>query len=164
MFHHGGDMTECLALYIRDVYLDSNLPPAPPPNNVARVMKGCVFKMLFNNEDAFKKLTEHVSIIPWNANVALTMILNKVFEDNIVHWGRIILIYAVLGQVTTLCKRNNAVERSDDIVDFTVNYMNRQLIKCWMHANGGWADFAEKFEEPSRFESWLENLLKALTF
>ena len=120
--------------------------------------------MLFNNEDAFKKLTKHVYIIPWNANVALTIILNKIFEDNIVHLGRIILLYAILGHVTTLCKQNNALQRSDDIVDFIVNYMNCHLIKSWMHENGGWASFAEKFEIPSRFEDWLENLLETLTF
>jgi hypothetical protein len=126
----------------------------PPINHYAPTMRRCVEEMLIKHEYLFNGMVNKLHIT--SDNVALTFhnVVNELFRDGAVNWGRVVSVYAFAGRLA----KHLAMQKdscSSDVIH-TVSEICGSLVahelKDWIEKQGGWASFEAYFPEADKVE------------
>lgn len=121
-------------------------------NSYARIMRGLVDMLSIRKAELFATITTNFN----GDTETFTVIVDEVFSDCNINWGRIIAVYTLLYHLSK--KRQDSLFNSDVNVyamevKFAIEagtYIEAKL-GTWIAQVGGWPAFAEHFSEPSLF-------------
>ena len=75
----------------------------------------------------------------------LLIVIDGIFEDGIINWGRIITLYTLVASLSIACKEKHIQYRAEDIATLVTDYVNKDKIHSWIMQNGGWNGFKSSF-------------------
>ena len=111
-----------------------------PINVYASTMRRCVEEMLVKHEYLFNGMVNKLHIT--SDNVALTFhnVVNELFRDGSVNWGRVVSVYAFAGRLAkhlVMHKENDTVEVIHTVSGICGSIVAHEL-KDWIEKQGGW--------------------------
>lgn len=71
-----------------------------------------------------------------NVFLIFVLVVDEIFEDGIINWGRIVVVYIFVLWLVVYCKKYN-FELEERIVFYVGKYVVSKLGK-WILDNGGW--------------------------
>jgi hypothetical protein len=77
---------------------------------------------------------------------SLSKIVETMFADNVINWGRIAVLFTFAGHIALYRNRHGLQVNADLVVLWLTEFVNRKLLK-WIQNNGGWGSFNEHFKE-----------------
>jgi len=150
------EMTVMLANDIVDIFLEPECI-CIPANEIVKVMRSAVTTMLCSNKLTFDIATKYISVSPWKVDKTLPIVIDDIFEDGIINWGRIITLYTLVASLSIACKEKHIQYRAEDIATLVTDYVNKDKIHSWIMQNGGWNGFKSSFPLDRKVNRLLNN-------
>ena len=64
-------------------------------------------------------------------------ILTEMFCDNVINWGRIIMVFVFGARLAVLCKDRNRTDLIDQVIQSVDKYVKKEFLE-WINIKGGW--------------------------
>lgn len=115
-----------------------NCPPLEPqPTNVHRILRtlGDEFEERFRTQ--FDDMVNQLCITPDTAYPTFHNVVQELFNDGVINWGRIVALFGFGGALAVQCMDNSMPQLVDSIVDWVSTYLNSNL-QTWISSNGSW--------------------------
>ncbi|CAB3984086.1 bcl-2 1 [Paramuricea clavata] len=112
----------------------------------ARTLKRVATEVEAKHGDLFESMTRRISCSDDNISESFKKIVENMFADNVINWGRIAVLFTFAGHIALYCDRHGSQEDPDLVVLLLTEFVNRKLLK-WIQNNGGWDSFNEHFKE-----------------
>ncbi len=119
------------------VYHTSGLIGMNPSNQHAHTMRHVVAKIIQRNELKLNSCMLQMNISEENSGWVFDAVLNEMFNDNRMNWGRVATVYALAGKLAKYCYDNELVRLVGRIGREAGNYVAVHL-KHWIEEQGGW--------------------------
>ncbi|KAG9349957.1 hypothetical protein JZ751_026310 [Albula glossodonta] len=75
-------------------------------------------------------------------------LVNKVFEDGVITWERIVVLFYIAGKLAAKVVRDSVPHRVTDIVSWTLDFFRRNLLN-WIRQQGGWESIISCLSTPT---------------
>ena len=130
------DMTNELA----QDYVCFKLGKGKPVNSISQSAKtmrriGCEAEA--THGDLFTNMMRTISCDSDDISEAYVKIVETMFADNIINWGRIAILFTFSGHLALYCERHGSGEEANSVVPMLTDFVRRRLLK-WIQNNGGW--------------------------
>lgn len=90
-----------------------------------------------NHGELFANMITNISRCPDEISQSFVKVLENIFSDNVINWGRIAILFTFAGQLAVYCDRHETQEQADLVVFWLAEFVNTRLLK-WIENNGGW--------------------------
>jgi hypothetical protein len=130
------DMTKELA---QDFVL-FKLGKASPANSVsltARTLRRIATEAEAKHGELFANMMRTISCSSDDISESFLKIVEAMFADNIINWGRIAILFTFAGHLALYCDRHGSHGDADLVVLWLTEFVNKRLLK-WIQNNGGW--------------------------
>ena len=117
-------------------YLTNNKPNVMY-NKYAKTMRRTVDEVCERHDILFKGMMNRLHITPDSAKDTFREVIEELFSDNQINWGRIVVVYAFGGRLARYCVESHSGVDVDTIGQILGNYVSEHL-GSWIHQNGGW--------------------------
>lgn len=74
---------------------------------------------------------------PLSSKDSYWKLVNKVFEDGVISWERIVVLFYIAGKISVKLASAHLPQRVWDIVSWTLDFFRRNLLD-WIREQGGW--------------------------
>ncbi|XP_033098952.1 apoptosis regulator BAX-like [Anneissia japonica] len=104
-------------------------------------------KMYEMHNEHLYKLTREV-LLDSNENIKTFFkdILTEMFSDNIINWGRIIMVFVFGARLAVLCKDRNRTDLIDQVIQNIDKYVKTEFLE-WINIQGGWNNFDQSYTQ-----------------
>ncbi|XP_033103866.1 apoptosis regulator BAX-like [Anneissia japonica] len=105
-------------------------------------------------EKMYNACDEHLTIevsLDSNENIKtfLKDVLTEMFSDNIINWGRIIMVFVIGAKLAVLCKDKNRTDLIDQVIQSVDKFLKTEFLE-WINLKGGWKNFDQSYTEHNR--------------
>ena len=140
------ELTEYITNYI--AFESSN----KPPSSYAITMKRTVDRMLTYHKIVFNNIGAKLKITRENLEDTVLNSLDHMFQDNNIHWGRIVSVFTFYGVLARYCIRSNMGDIVNKIKQKQKDYILRRF-GLWIDREGGWDSFNKHFPPQNQTEN-----------
>lgn len=119
------------------------IAPRSPPNRSCKTMRRLVKQVLAGHNSLYTDMVEQMNLNPTQheAQLAFLAVSDQLFQDNRIHWGRVVALYAFLAKMTQhIAAREDlptAKQFGTEASEALANYMAERL-GDWIAQQGGW--------------------------
>ena len=78
-----------------------------------------------------------------NIETFFNNILTDMFSDNIINWGRILMVFVFGARIAVLCKDRNRTDLIDQVIRSVDNFVKTDILE-WIDIKGGWVSHSQK--------------------
>ncbi|XP_036399169.1 apoptosis regulator BAX-like [Megalops cyprinoides] len=75
-------------------------------------------------------------------------LVNKVFEDGVISWERIVVLFYIAGKIAVKCVSAHIPQSVSDIISWTLDFFRRNLVD-WIREQGGWESIFSCLSTPT---------------
>lgn len=150
-------LAEVIAADVIKVYVEDS--DKKPPNRYCKTMRRTVKELSDRHDIAFKGMVNKLNVNDTTAFPTFVSVVDEIFEDGQINWGRIVAVYTFAVRLAKHCK-NESPDCDERIALYAGKYVASKLGK-WILDNGGWEAFADYFPEQGAME---DKLWKGLVF
>ncbi|KAI1896296.1 hypothetical protein AGOR_G00093330 [Albula goreensis] len=75
-------------------------------------------------------------------------LVNKVFEDGVITWERIVVLFYIAGKIAAKVVRDSVPHHVSDIISWTLDFFRRNLL-TWIRQQGGWESIISCLSTPT---------------
>lgn len=111
--------------------------PASSISLSARTLRRIASEVETTHGDLFVNMLRSLDCQADNCSEVYAQIVESMFADNVINWGRIAVLFAFSGHLALFCKQNGLQEASELVPLWLTSFVNRRLLK-WIQNNGGW--------------------------
>ncbi|BFZ02175.1 hypothetical protein BsWGS_05214 [Bradybaena similaris] len=112
------------------------------PNPVQEAMRrlGDAFEERYRN--TFSDMIQKLNVTEDTAAETFTAIMDEIFTDGVVNWGRVVALFGFTGRFVVYCWEHNMQNMVDNIVELVTSYVDTNL-RDWMQEHNHWNGFLE---------------------
>ncbi|CAG5136089.1 unnamed protein product [Candidula unifasciata] len=112
------------------------------PNEVQEAMRllGDAFEERYGRN--FTDMIEKINLTDDNAPDIFSAIMDEMFTDGVVNWGRIVALFGFTGRFAVYCFQHNMPAMVDNVVELVTTYIDSKL-RNWMDQHNHWNGFLE---------------------
>ncbi|XP_033121562.1 bcl-2-related protein A1-like [Anneissia japonica] len=81
-----------------------------------------------------------------NIETFLKDVVTEMFSDNIINWGRIIMVFVFGAKLAVLCKDRNRTDLIDQVIQSVDKFVETEFLE-WINLRGGWNNFDQSYTE-----------------
>ncbi|XP_028406837.1 apoptosis regulator BAX-like [Dendronephthya gigantea] len=120
--------------------------PAASVSLTARTLRRIAAEVEATHGDLFVNMLRTLDCQTDNYSEVYSKIVESMFEDHVINWGRIAVLFTFSGHLALYCKQHGLQEESDLVPLWLTSFVNKRLLK-WIQNIGGWDSFNEHFKE-----------------
>ncbi|KAJ8364288.1 hypothetical protein SKAU_G00131190 [Synaphobranchus kaupii] len=75
-------------------------------------------------------------------------LVNKVFEDGVISWERIVVLFYIAGKISVKVVSACVPQRVSDVISWTLDFFRRNLVD-WVRGQGGWENIIGSLSTPT---------------
>jgi hypothetical protein len=111
-----------------------------PINRYAPTMRRCVEEMLIKHQYLFNGMVSKLDVNMDNISLTLNNVVEELFRDGAINWGRIVSVYAFTGRLAhhLVLQNNTNTENVIRKVSETCGLVVETKLKDWIEKQGGW--------------------------
>ena len=110
---------------------------AKPTSTHAETLKRTMDEVSTRHKLVFSNMAQKLEISKDNLEDVFINVVEEMFTDNQLNWGRIVTIYAFGGHIARYCKRSGMVDLLPRLIQVLSEYTTRRL-GPWIDHEGGW--------------------------
>lgn len=126
-------MSETIA---NDVIINYETDDKKPPNKYCKTMRRTVRELSNRHDIAFKGMVNKLKISETNAFPTFVSVVDEIFEDGKINWGRIVAVYTFAARLSQHCK--DSCPDSDERISLYAGKYVASKLGRWILDNGGW--------------------------
>ena len=107
-----------------------------PPNRYCKTMRRTVRELSDRHDIAFKGMVQKLNVNDTNAFPTFVSVVDEIFEDGQINWGRIVAVYTFAARLAVHCRKQSP-DCDERIALYAGKYVASKLGK-WILDNGGW--------------------------
>lgn len=115
--------------------------PAQSISFTARTLRRIGSEVEAKHGDLLANMMRTISCSDDHISESFSKIVETMFADNVINWGRIAVLFTFAGHIALYCNRHDSQEDADLVVLWLTEFVNRKLLK-WIQNNGGWVSHA----------------------
>lgn len=121
-----------------DIVVYSSGLKQQPVNKYALTMRRCVDEMLIKHEILFNGMVNKLHITRENVHLTFTNVVNELFRDGEINWGRVVSVYAFAARLARhLDGQNEDATAIQNIATICGEFVAFDL-GGWIEKQGGW--------------------------
>lgn len=107
------------------------------PNPVQEAMRrlGDACEERYGN--TFSEMIQKLNVTEDTAAETFTTIMDEIFTDGVVNWGRVVALFGFTGRFVVYCWEHNMQNMVDNIVELVTSYVDTNL-RDWMQEHNQW--------------------------
>lgn len=130
-----------------------------PVDRYCKTMRRTVRELSDRHDIAFKGMVNKLNVDDSNAFPTFVSVVDEIFEDGQINWGRIVAVYTFASRLALHC-RSRTPDCDERIALYAGKYVASKLGR-WILDNNGWDAFADYFPEQGAME---DKLWKGLVY
>jgi hypothetical protein len=132
------------ALELADIIIAKR--PYVQDTSISKSMKRVINKMIMENNTEFNSMMIKI-IVSGNIEIVMSNIIDDVFFDGKVNWGRIATVYAFSSFIVNSLKNNPIKENELETLSSSIGKQVGNKCGTWIVKQGGWIKFVNYFDE-----------------
>lgn len=133
-------MSETIAT---DVIMNYEKEEKKPSNKYCKTMRRTVRELSNRHDIAFKGMVNKLKITETNAFPTFVSVVDEIFEDGQINWGRIVAVYTFAVRLAQHCK-DSCPDCDERISLYAGKYVANKLGR-WILDNGGWVRMKKRY-------------------
>jgi hypothetical protein len=127
-----------------DLIMNYEKEDKKPSNKYCKTMRRTVRELSNRHDIAFKGMVNKLKITETNAFPTFVSVVDEIFEDGQINWGRIVAVYTFAARLAQHCKES-CPDCDERISLYAGKYVANKLGR-WILDNGGWVSIRVHWE------------------